>query len=825
MIRQALVVLVLLLLGGPLPYAQTATTPEGLLNLGRYDELEAQLGSATDARSITVLARARIERGRYDEAEKMLAGPAAAQPAGDAALELGKLQMYLGKRTEGARTLTRLISSNRGQNAQDLYRIGQAARELGRFDSEQFHRANEAFRDANRLSPDDPLVNTAWGGLLLEKYNLPDALKSFQIAVKSDPSLTAAHIGIATLAAQGNPPMARTALEAALKLNPKSVPALLLQAEMAIDNRERDAAVKLINQALEINPNHLEAHSLLAAIAFLEDRTADFEGHVKKALAINPTYGDAYRIAGSHAGRNYRFDEAVTLTRRALSVEPENSKALIDLGSHLLRTGDEPEARKVLDRAFKLDPFHDTTKNSLELLDTLDTFVTITEGDLVIRLDPQEAAVMREQLVPLATEALETLSKRYQFRPQGPILLEMFSKHDDFAVRTIGLPGFEIALGACFGRVVTLDSPRARPPGMFNWQETLWHEMAHVMTLQMSNNRLPRWLSEGAAVFEERRARPEWGRESELSFAQALTDGKLLKIENIQDAFSSGDGELISLTYYQASQIVEHLIEAYGEPKFWALLRAYGRGLETEAAMKEAYGIGVPEVQASFDKRMEAKYADLRAALKRPPIEGKPSLTELKALAASNPNSFPVQMQLGVQLRDAKDFAGAIAAFEQALKVVPNATGGNSPNALIAAVALEQKDTARAIRALEAHVKVDPSDVSAARTLASLLEPLGDATRTADAFARVVSTDPFDAKAQTAVGRFALSRKDTQAALRSFRSALALNPADRASAHTDLAEAYVQAGQTADARREILAALEIAPSFERAQDLLLKIVG
>jgi tetratricopeptide (TPR) repeat protein len=182
-------------------------------------------------------------------------------------------------------------------------------------------------------------------------------------------------------------------------------------------------------------------------------------------------------------------------------------------------------------------------------------------------------------------------------------------------------------------------------------------------------------------------------------------------------------------------------------------------------------------------------------------------------------------MQLGVQLREAKDLPGAIAAFEQALKIVPNASGGNSPNALIASVALEQKDTARAIRALEGHVRVDASDVSAARTLASLLEPMGDAQRTADAFARVVAADPFDAKAQTMVGRFALSRKETQAALRSFRSALALNPADRASVHTDLAEAYMQAGQMADARREVLAALEIAPSFERAQDLLLKIVG
>jgi tetratricopeptide (TPR) repeat protein len=812
MIRQALVVVVLLLLGGPMPSAQT--TPEALLNLGRYDELETQLRSATDVRSLTLRARADIERGRYAEAEKLLAGPAASQPGSDAALELGRLQIYLGRKADGRRTLERLLNASRAQTSADLVRQGLAARALG-----DFQDANDAFRDANRLTPDDAIVNNAWGELLLEKYNLQDALKSFQIAAKADPSFVAPQVGIATLAAQGNPPMAKQALDQALKLNPRSVPALLLQAEIAIDSREREAATKLIREALEVNPNSLQAFALLAAVAFLDDRQADVEAAVQQALRINPVYGDAYRVPGSHAGRNYRFDEAAALTRRALTIEPDNANALIDLGSHLLRTGDEAGARVVLEQAFKLDPYHDTTKNSLELLETLDKFVTITEGDLVIRLAPEEAPVMREHLVPLAKEALATLSKLYQFTPKGPILVEMFPKHDDFAVRTIGLPGFEYALGACFGRVVTLDSPKARPPGEFSWQETLWHEMAHVITLQMSNNRIPRWLSEGASVFEERRARPEWGRETELPYAQALNDDKLLKLESIQDGLSNP--ELTSVTYHQASYVVEHLIDTYGEPKFWQLLRAYGRGLDTDAAFKEVYSITIGDLQTAFDARMDKQFATLRAALKRPDIKGTPSVDDLKALAASNPQSFVVQMQLGVELRKTKDVTGAMAAFERASQIIPRAP---QPYSMIAALAVEQKDTARAIRALDSLVKISANDLESARLLASLLEPGGDAPRLEDAYARVVATDPFDAQAQAAYGRLAFRRGDADVALKAFRSTLALNPPDRATAHTDLAEIYLQKGQLADAKRELVAALEIAPAFERAQDLLLKLV-
>ena len=129
---------------------------------------------------------------------------------------------------------------------------------------------------------------------------------------------------------------------------------------------------------------------------------------------------------------------------------------------------------------------------------------------------------MREYAIPLAHDALKTLSAKYQFTPKGPILIEMFPNHDDFAVRTLGLPGMIGALGACFGRVVTMDSPKARDPGTFSWQATLWHELAHVITLQMSNQRVPRWLTEGISVYEEGKARPEWGRDMEVPFAMAL---------------------------------------------------------------------------------------------------------------------------------------------------------------------------------------------------------------------------------------------------------------------------------------------------------------
>ena len=52
---------------------------------------------------------------------------------------------------------------------------------------------------------------------------------------------------------------------------------------------------------------------------------------------------------------------------------------------------------------------------------------------------------------------------------------------------------------------------------------------------------------------------------------------------------------------------------------------------------------------------------------------------------------------------------------------------------------------------------------------------------------------------------------------------VALKPVDQAGAYTDLAESYLKSGRRAEARKQVLAALEIAPSYQRAQDLLLAI--
>src|SRR5471030_313012 len=210
MIRRQLLLLFLVL---PALVAAQAPRriPQGLQSAtraileGRYDEVD-RLTEKLDARDPAVAAlrgRAAIARGRYGDAEVILRPVANRAPTSEAALELGLLQHML-RRTDAAGILGRVASLARSsEDATELTRAGRALRALG-----DVKAAHAAFRDAAASAPQDPQINTEWGELFLETYNKGEAIKSFQIALKTDPRYTPAIIGTARALEEDDPPQA-----------------------------------------------------------------------------------------------------------------------------------------------------------------------------------------------------------------------------------------------------------------------------------------------------------------------------------------------------------------------------------------------------------------------------------------------------------------------------------------------------------------------------------------------------------------------------------------------------------------------------------------
>jgi tetratricopeptide (TPR) repeat protein len=264
-------------------------------------------------------------------------------------------------------------------------------------------------------------------------------------------------------------------------------------------------------------------------------------------------------------------------------------------------------------------------------------------------------------------------------------------------------------------------------------------------------------------------------------------------------------------------------VKTYGDDKLRTLLRSYGEGLEGDAALTKTLGASMEQLQATFDKAVDERFGPLRAALRPAKGVDLSDPAALQTAVASHPRNYSVHLAYGRTLAAAKDKA-AFEPLERAAELVPMATGEASPHALMAELAEQLGDEARALQEYQSLLAHDHTAVDPARKLAALAEKLGQPDTAAYAYERIVALDPSDAAAHTGLGRLALKKNQTDLAVREFTAALALGPADRASAHCDLGEALLARGLMAEAKREALAALEIAPTFERAQELLLKAI-
>ncbi len=139
---------------------------------------------------------------------------------------------------------------------------------------------------------------------------------------------------------------------------------------------------------------------------------------------------------------------------------------------------------------------------------------------------------MEPYAIELVQQGIATFSRRYGFKLQEPVTVELYPDHDDFAVRVAALPGIGL-LGVTFGYVVAMDSPSGRASGDFHWGSTLWHELAHVFTLEATDHRVPRWLSEGISVFEEWRTGPTPGVVVPPDVITALSEDKFLPVSDL----------------------------------------------------------------------------------------------------------------------------------------------------------------------------------------------------------------------------------------------------------------------------------------------------
>jgi tetratricopeptide (TPR) repeat protein len=665
---------------------------------------------------------------------------------------------------------------------------------------EQYDQANEEFRIVTAQPDSDPMYKVRWGMLLHQRFNNTDAVGLFQEALKKDPKNAQAYLGLAIVSADGFDGKAKDYVSQALVLDPKLVEAHEFAANLALEDADTEHALKEADAALALSPDALNAMGIHAAVELLADRSPD--PWLDKIHKENSGYAEGYAHVAHYLELNYRFEDAIGYYRKAIEADPRYWPARSALGVGLMRLGQEDEPFQQLEMCYNNGYRDAETVNSLRLLDSYKNFVTYKENGTILRLRKNEAELLHPYYEAELQRIIRTYDKKYKMKLTGPVQVEVYPDHEDFAVRTMGMPGLG-ALGVTFGQVVAMDSPSARKPGDFNWGSTLWHEMSHVYILTATNRRVPRWFTEGLAVHEETQVSPEWGDRVSPEILAAIRDKKLLPVAKLDRGFIFPEYPAqVVVSYFEAGSICDYIKSRWSEDKLLDMVHSYAQRKTTPEVIQADLGVSPDEFDKQYLQWLNERYGKMAAGI----------------------DEWRKAMEHLAQAANQKQYDAVLRQGEAIRSMYPEYIGDANVYQFLASANLAQGDKKPAAEVLTHYEKMGGQDPSILKKLASLEEELGQPKEAAATLERINYIYPVhDEDLHRHLGDLWFSQSNYPGAIHEYTALVALNPLDKAGSHFKLAQAYYASGQRDKAEESVLAALEAAPGYRPAQKLLLEI--
>jgi len=816
-----------------LPLPSLAQTPEILFQTGQY-EVAAIAAQAEVDRGVwnekwpRLLMQTQLVRGQY----------AAAVQTYEAALQRYSNSLTL--RMMAREALLAVGQSQRAEReADEIFEILQ--RPSGRFATsdnlvaagryfvlrrEDARQILEFFYDRIRAAePGHVEAAIATAELALEKGDYQVAAKTLTDAKKLDPGEPRIDYLLWRAFAPSDPERAAEALQAALARNPNLVPALLAMAEMAIDRERYADAETTITKVLEVNVHQSDAWSLLAVIAHLR-------GHreiekLMRAAALS-TWGEnpeVDHLIGRKLSQNYRFAEGAAYQRQALTFDPAHPGANFQLAEDLLRLGEDAVGWELAKTVAKDDPYNVVAYNLVTLYDRLQKFATFNGEGIVVRMEPREAAIYGQRVIDLLSRARTVLCEKYQVEPDAVIAVEIFPQQKDFAIRTFGLPGGDGFLGVCFGRVITANSPASQGERPSNWESVLWHEFCHAVTLEKTKNRMPRWLSEGLSVYEERQRDPASGESMTPLYREMLLDESLTPVSRLSGAFLSPPSPLhLQFAYYQSSLVIEFLVENYGFDSILRVLDDLAGGLSINDALARSVGsLEKLDQQFAIYARELATGFGKQANWSRDDLPARASIDEWTQWLEENPQNYWGMMQWAAALVAAGRDAEAIEPLEQLVNWGAATGERGGPLELLAGSYRKLDRPEDEQRVLEQLVTLADDALPALTRLAELATRDQAWEAVAEHARRMLAIQPLTPPAHRyrALAGEQLGRPtEIIAALSALKQ---LDPVDPAELEYRLAKAHVAMENHDLATDHLIAALREAPRYRDALRLLLEL--
>jgi len=776
-----------------------------------------------------LLVKSLLTVGRYTEAHtNALAGLDNYSTTIELRLLARETALYQNNPAEANRRLAEIsawIEQNppSAQDANQLVALGQALLLLG---VEPRIVLENCFQQAEKLDPPPRAAFLATGQLALDKHDFALAAEAFRAGLKPFPDDPDLEAGLARAFETSDRQEMLKALDAALKINPRHIPSLLLLADHLIDAEQYAEAEKQLATVLAVNPYQPEALAYRAVLANLQNDPAGEKAYRTEALKYWQTNPKVDYLIGYKLSQKYRFAEGAAAQQRALEFEPAYLPARQQLAQDWLRLGQNDDGWKLIEEVHQQDAYDVTAFNLVTLHQQMEKFQTLTNADFIVHMMPVEAGLYGDRVLELLSRARETLTKKYGVPLTRRTVVDIFPEQKDFGVRTFGMPDNPGYLGVCFGSVITANSPASQAPDPANWEDVLWHEFCHVVTLTASKNRMPRWFSEGISVYEERQANPAWGEHMNLAYREMILNGELTPLGDLSGAFLAPKDPLhLQFAYYESSLVIDFLVQRYGFDSVKAILADLGAGQNINTAIP-AHTVPLLAMEkqfAAFAGELAKKLAP-GVDLSKPPDLS--SNVDDTAWDQMHPDNYYLRMQTAGKLMEAKDWAGARPVLESVAAAYHGEKGAQNPLWMLAVTERNLKDTNAELAALQTFARQEFDFQYSEARLIDLYEAQTNWPEVTQHAERLLAINPLISQPHRALAAAGMATGNSGQAITAYRRLLLLDPPDPVDVHFQLARLLHEQGSSGDeAERQVLQALEEAPRYRDAQRLLLEIKG
>lgn len=676
-----------------------------------------------------------------------------------------------------------------------------------------------------KRDPEYVEAHVAVAELALAKADYQEAVAALERAFKLRPEDPNISFLLARAWEPSSSERATNYLQQSLDLNPSHPPSLLFQSQNLIDSEDYDAAESVLSLVHEVNPKQPLAWALKAAIAHLRGNYKA-EGEARrealKHWTLNP---EVDYLIGKTLSEHYRFTEGVQYQRRSLRMDSDFLPAKFQLAQDLLRTGNEDEGWELVNLVSTRDKYNVVAFNLRTLKDRLEEFATLESDGFRVRMDRREAEIYGGRVLDLLREAKQTLTKKYDVSLERPVTVEIFTQQSDFAIRTFGLPGGAGYLGVCFGPLITANSPASQGEQPANWESVLWHEFCHVVTLEKTKNRMPRWLSEGISVYEELQRDPSWGQSMTPAYKAMILGEDFVPLSELSSAFMNPKSPMhLQFAYFESSLAVKYLIETQGLPLLRQMLVDLGMGVPLRDAFSSRYG-DTQRLDADFEeyaRRAAESFAE-GASFEKPPELETMAMADLQAWLDDHPRDYVAWRALMQLHLSGSDPDTALATAEAFNEQFPGdiEPGGGLESLAMASRKADATDMER--QALQAIVAGTSDRLTFMLRLLEVYESDKEWSSVLETAQKVVAVQPLIPRGHEAIVEAAAELERPELAIDALNALQQLSPTDPAGVHFQLADALFATEQFERSRREVLLALEYAPRYQEALQLLLRL--